>query len=110
MKINLNSGFYNPVVKNLFKISQIDIEELKNSKELKFEEFLKVLIQNYKQFQLIVEKLNSESKTQFKLPEFDILKFRKTKKIPKELFNLFEYGNPFLGITPKKLMSKKKNL
>ena len=110
MKIILGSGFDDPRIKQLSTLAQIDQKELEHDNHVKQEKISRVLLQNYKEFQRIVVKVNSKNEEQVKLPEFNVQEFMKTGQISKEMYNLFEYGSPFLGIPPRKLMTKIKNL
>lgn len=108
MRIILGSGFDDPRINALSTFAQIDQKELEHDNKAKLNKVSQVLAQNYKEFQRIIGKLNLNNEEQVKLPEFNIQEFIKTGKISRELYNLFEYGNPFLGIPPRKLMSKLK--
>lgn len=110
MKVILNSGFNNPIINSLPNVSQIDQKELEFNNKKKLNESLRILSEQYSRFQKTVAKINMTAETKITLPIFNKAEYLKTGKLSRELYYLFEYGDPLKGIEPRKIMTYIKNL
>jgi len=106
MKVLLNDGFQNPLLSKILKNTAVDPEDVKNKNIEYLKLSGKILDQEYKRILSKLKNLKKEEQEKVKLPEFNIKEYLRTGVIKKDLYNLMEFGNPFLGIAPTKLMTK----
>lgn len=109
MRVLLSKGFSDSRLNLFFKNSLIDKKELEYDKIKQRLFNAKIIEQEYKKIVNSVSKNKKLKEEKIKLPEFNVNEFKKTGQISKELYNLLEYGSPFLGIPPQKIFTKLKN-
>lgn len=110
MKVLLSSGFRDSRILNLEQNSVVD-PKIVDNKNKKYREFAtQYLSKEYNSIKNSVDATNKKLKKSggdlLVLPKFDVLEFSKTGNLSREMYQLFEYGSPFLGISPRQVMSK----